>query len=155
TASASNNYHFAYWSGDTNESVIVGDTITVPMTQARSIAAVFALNKHTFEVVSAHGVTEPVAGIYTNSYGTALSNSVDSIETLGSTQYVNTGWSMIGHDPASGTTNAFTLVHTNDAVLTWTWSTNYWLEVDSIGAGSVNHSNDWITAESNVVLIAA
>ncbi|MDF7809716.1 hypothetical protein P4E94_19920, partial [Pontiellaceae bacterium B12219] len=88
TAAASNNYHFAYWSGDTNESVVVGDTITVPMTQVRSISAVFALNEHTFEVASAHGVTEPVAGIYTNSYGTALSNSVDSIETLGSTQYV-------------------------------------------------------------------
>ncbi|MDF7809100.1 hypothetical protein P4E94_16765, partial [Pontiellaceae bacterium B12219] len=51
-------------------------------------------------------------------------------------------------------TNAFTLVHTNDAVLTWTWSTNYWLEVDSIGAGSITFADGWYREGTTNVLSA-
>ncbi|MDF7806305.1 C25 family cysteine peptidase, partial [Pontiellaceae bacterium B12219] len=64
---------------------LIWDGITAGGTITATFASI-ALNEHTFEVISAHGLAEPEVGIYTNSYGTALSNSVDSIETLGSTQ---------------------------------------------------------------------
>ena len=44
TASASNYYHFASWSGDTNGCWMAGNAITAAMTQARSIAANFSAN---------------------------------------------------------------------------------------------------------------
>jgi len=78
----------------------------------------------TLQIASAHGTPTPAAGVHTNAYGTVLTNSVTSPVTLGSIEYVCTGWAMTGNDPASGTTNVMTMVHTNDAMLTWLWETN-------------------------------
>jgi hypothetical protein len=47
-----------------------------------------------------------------------------------------------------------TLTLTNNATLTWRWSTNYWLHTVTNGNGSVNLSDGWWTKGSNAQLIA-
>ncbi len=44
TATASNNWHFSAWSGDTNSCAIASTQIIAPMTQARIITGTFALD---------------------------------------------------------------------------------------------------------------
>ena len=79
----------------------------------------------TIEIVSAHGTADLEVGTHTNVYGTVLTNSVSSPDTQGTVQYVCTGWTMTGNEPASGANNVMVMTHTNDAVLTWTWTTNH------------------------------
>lgn len=78
------------------------------------------------EVVSAHGQADPAAGIHSHAYGENLSLSVtNSPFSQGTTQYLCTGWSMVGHAPSSGSdTNVQIAALTNDLVLTWLWTTN-------------------------------
>ncbi len=79
-------------------------------------------NRKTLEVISQYGTATPSVGIHTNLIGTSLSPSVDASVYMGTTQYVCTGWSMIGNDPTSGSANSFTMTVTGNAVLTWNWS---------------------------------
>lgn len=97
----------------------------------------------TLEIVSEHGTGLPPVGIYTNAYGVTLTNMMTDVETLGGTQYVNTGWSMIGNEPLAGITNAMLMVHTNDAVLTWNWSTNYYLSLTAVNGSITNEPAGW------------
>jgi len=76
----------------------------------------------TLEVVSLCGTGRPSSGVYTNLVGTSLSLSMSEMGNVGPTQYVCTGWSMTGNEPASGTTTNFNMTVTSDAVLTWNWS---------------------------------
>ena len=104
TAVASNGYHFTTWTGfvpGTNNPFVVGIT-----TQALSLVANFAINTQTLQVVSAHGTANPTAGLYTNNWGAVLTNQVSGTETVGGTQYVNTGWTMTGNDPVARTTTS-------------------------------------------------
>jgi len=100
------------------------------------------------EIISEHGIGDLPVGIYTNDYGTILTNTVSGSETLGGTQYVNTGWSMVGNEPALGTTNTMTMAHTNDAVLTWQWSTNYLLSLSAPNGAITNATAGWKSAGS-------
>ena len=65
---------------------------------------------------------------------------------VGTTQYVATGWTRTGSDPASGSggdTGAFVL--TNDTTITFNWGTNFWLDVETSGPGSVSVADGWHT----------
>jgi hypothetical protein len=107
------------------------------------------------EIVSAHGTGTPATGVYVNVMGSLLTNSITAVETMGGTQYVNTGWSMVGNVPESGLTNSMTMVHTNDAVLTWQWTTNYLLDASAVGDGLVTgDTNGFYAADSNVSVTA-
>jgi len=68
------------------------------------------------------------------------------------TQYVCTGWAMEGQVDTNGLTAGagtnVTLTITNDAVLTWLWQTNYWLDVGSQENGWVVGTQGWCTAGS-------
>ncbi|HNX34801.1 MAG TPA: cadherin-like domain-containing protein [Kiritimatiellia bacterium] len=79
------------------------------------------LNK-TLQIVSPYGTGTPAVGVYTNLVGTVLSLSMTPTGSSGPTQYVCTGWSMTGQEPASGTGNSFQMTVTDNAVLTWNWS---------------------------------
>lgn len=79
------------------------------------------LDTKTLQVVSPYGTGAPPVGIHTNPAGTALSVSMSPSWSSGPTQYVCTGWSMTGHEPASGTGTSFAMTVTNNAVLTWNW----------------------------------
>lgn len=76
----------------------------------------------TLEIVSLCGTGTPAVGVYTNLVGTVLSLSMTPTGSSGPTQYVCTGWSMTGQEPASGTGNSFQMTVTDNAVLTWNWS---------------------------------
>jgi len=75
----------------------------------------------TLQVVSPYGTGTPAAGVYTNLAGTVLSLSMTPTGSSGPTQYVCTGWSMTGQEPASGVGTSFEMTVAADAVLTWNW----------------------------------
>jgi hypothetical protein len=136
-------------------------TQSMTMDQARTVVAHFSLDQLTLTIISAHGAGTPAAGlppqgiVYTNSYGAILTNSITPIETMGGTQYVNTGWSMVGNGPESGLTNSMSMIHTNDAVLTWLWTTNYLLNASAgPGGGVTGSTNGFYAADSTVVVTA-
>ena len=133
---------FLYWTGDVGSSTNDAEQ-NLTMDQARSLVAHFEINVVVLEIISEHGVADPPVGFYTNAVDTLLTNTVTDVETLGGTQYVNTGWSMIGNDPALGSTNYMAMAHTNDAVLTWQWSTNYWLSLSATNGSITNATEGW------------
>lgn len=97
----------------------------------------------TLQVVSDHGLPSPVVGVYSNVSGTVLTNFVTATDLRGQTQFVNTGWALSGNAPASGSTNMMIMTHTNDAVLTWLWKTQYSLTLTSGVHGVASTSNTW------------
>ena len=105
-------------------------------------------------VVSAHGVATPAVGVHAFEPGTMLTNSVTSPDTVGTTQYVCTGWALAGNDPATGTNVNVVLTLTNHATLTWLWTTNYHLDPVSGPGGSINQAADWYE-KGDVVSITA
>jgi uncharacterized protein (TIGR03790 family) len=110
---------------------------------------------HTLTVQSAHGIATPSAGTHTNiESGTVLTNSVSVPAPVGGTQWVCSGWAMTGLDPISGSTTQFVMTVTNDASLTWLWTTNYWLEPTAGDHGTVTGTNAWQAAGSTTQLTA-
>jgi len=89
--------------------------------------------------------------------GTVVTNSVSSPVTDGGTRYVCAGWTMTGNVPLSGAASSFSMTLTNNATLTWRWSTDYYLTVITPSNGTVNSAGGWkpagsvltITADSN------
>lgn len=101
------------------------------------------------EIISEHGIGNPTTGLYFNVSGTLLTNSISATETLlGGTQYVNIGWNMTSNSPLFGITNSMEMVHTNNAVLTWLWSTNYFLTMTAVNGVITNAVEGWKTAQS-------
>ena len=151
-------YHFTNWTGNVSGPTDA-DVQTLTMNQARTVVAHFtrdAAVQVVLTVVSAHGAGLPTAGIYTNVYGTTLTNRITGAETLGGTQYVDTGWSMAGNGPASGSGTNMVMVQTNSAVLTWQWGTNFLLNASASTNGSVAGSaNGFYAAGSTVVVTSA
>ena len=147
-------YHFVGWSGDTNGATIDGTNITVTVAQARAITAIFAIDQNTFEVNSQWGAPSPASAIYTNDYGTMITNTVLASDSLGGTQVTCLGWTMTGNIPASGTTNSFVMTQTNNAVLTWLWKTNFWLATHASGSGTVTVASGWYNAGTSVTIKA-
>ena len=101
-------------------------------------------------IVSAYGVGDPPPGNYTNPVDTVATNTMDPFDTRGTTQYVCSGWALAGHEPAVGTGTSVVLRLTNDAVLTWQWTTNYWLETESTTNGAIDPASSWLPAGSSV-----
>jgi hypothetical protein len=114
TATPGTHEHVAVWTGDTNDCTIAGNTLTAPMTQPRTITAVFTWNTEVLTIASAHGTGTPPFGVYTNLYNTLLSNSVSAVDQQDTTQYVCTGWTMTGNVATScgATTNQSTTLMT-------------------------------------------
>ena len=98
----------------------------------------------TLTIQSLHGTGTPAVGIYTNLIGSVLTNLITSSDPQGTTQYICSGWAMTGNGPASGTTNRCVMTVTNDATLTWLWTTNYWLDTTAGEHGSVNVGDRWL-----------
>ena len=112
------------------------------------------LGIYTVTVVSAHGTATPALGDHVYLQGTVVTNRIDSPETLGLTQYVATGWAMTGHEPASGVDMQMVMTVTNHAVLTWQWTTNYWLDTEAGAHGSVDVADGWQAAGATVDVTA-
>ena len=104
-------------------------------------------------IATAHGESAPPVGIYTNRLDSVLTNSIAVPAPAGGTQLVCAGWAMTGHEPASGSATNFTMVVTNNATLTWLWTTNYWLETSGDEHGSVAPTNCWQPAGHLAILV--
>ncbi len=82
-------------------------------------------NVWTLLVQSQCGAPNPSVGPHVFDNARVLTNTVDSPVTIGATQYVCSGWTMTGNNPMSGTNNHVVMIITNDATLSWNWTTNY------------------------------
>lgn len=97
-------------------------------------------------VVTDHGVADPPAGTHETISGAVVTHAISVPGPAGGTQYVCTGWSLAGHEPAGGAGTHFTMTVTNAATLTWLWSTNYWLDTEAGAGGSVTVGDSWQAA---------
>lgn len=111
------------------------------------------LTTNTLNVLSTYGSPTPAVGAHEYSYGTIVTCSVSSV-TSGLTNYSPTGWTLIGQDPASGTAGTFALTSETNAVLTWNWQTNYWLEISTSGNGSIDAPDGFYAKDSVQTLTA-
>ena len=153
TATPGANAYFTGWLGDTNGCVFAGSVLTAPMTQARAITAAFALDTRTLTVVSANDGATP--GTVTVNWGTPVSEWVTNSPAMdGTTQYVCVGVSIVGNGFTQISPTNVTLTLTNDASMTWLWTTNYWLGTGTNGPGSVSVASGWQRAGSNVTVVA-
>jgi hypothetical protein len=101
----------------------------------------------------------PVPNIGTNLYAwrATVTGKVNSAVTSGLTKWTSAGWSGAGSVPvfgASTNTGKITLTGLVSSIV-WNWNTNYWLEVIKSGSGSVNPTNGWRPAGTNLSLSVA
>ena len=101
----------------------------------------------------------PVPSIGTNIYAwrAPVTCSVNSTVISGLTNWTSVGWSGSGSVPVSGSstnTGNFTLTSLVSSIV-WNWNTNYWMELIKSGSGSVNRTNGWFRAGTNLSLIVS
>lgn len=118
-----------------------GTAVAAASRLTRPIAV--ANTSHVLNVSSAYGVGSPSTGFHFHPPGTVLTNSVTPPAPANGTQLVCTGWTLVGHEPLSGSTTHFSMTLTNHASLTWLWTTHYWLETTAGPNGSVNVTSSW------------
>ncbi|MDD2599353.1 MAG: Ig-like domain-containing protein [Kiritimatiellae bacterium] len=76
---------------------------------------------HTLEIISPYGTPQPAVGLYTNFYGSVLTNLNTAEAVVGARTYACAGWLLDGHAPASGTGSTCEITLANNAVLSWVW----------------------------------
>jgi len=76
---------------------------------------------HTLQVASPYGTGQPAVGIYTNYYGTALTNRMSASALVAPYTNACAGWLLSGNEPVTGTGAECQLSLTNNAALTWVW----------------------------------
>jgi len=122
---------------------------------APAVTNTFAvLGIYSLAVVSEHGSVEPAVGEHFYLEGMLITNQVFSPLTMGSTQYVATGWVLIDDEPSYVEGTNLVLAITNNTVLTWQWATNYWLTADAGTNGTVDVTAGWYAAASIVSITA-
>jgi len=112
---------------------------------AKSNAFEYLAAPATLAIRSLHGDGTPPVGLYTNAIGAVLTNVMSAADSQGATQYICAGWAMSGNDPVSGAGTQVVMTVTNDAVLTWRWTTNYWLNPTAGPHGTVDRTGGWFT----------
>jgi uncharacterized repeat protein (TIGR01451 family) len=156
TANPDTGQAFAGWSGDVPSAQTNQNPLALTMDQPRDITAHFEPARYTLQIVSPHGTGTPPVGTYTNDYGTLLTNYMPATTIIpGGTQYVLTGWTLTGHSPASGTSNTMNFTVTNNAILTWHWTTNVQLSWTASGSGSVTGAEaQWFPLGGSITITA-
>ena len=76
---------------------------------------------HTLAIVSPYGAPLPAVGLYTNFYGTCLTNAINAAVTVDNRDWGCAGWLLASNAPATGTGTNCVLTLTNNAVLSWIW----------------------------------
>jgi len=98
TATATEHWHFCRWEGATNGCGPAGSVITVPMTRARSMTAVFEVDRFTLTVNTPHGTAVP--GSVTNvPYGDTVRQTLSTpgvVSTNAGERFRLTGFEVIG-----------------------------------------------------------
>ncbi len=134
-------------------------SMTCTLTNVRQdtvVLAMFTNDYHVLSVASEFDSPEPAVGHHEYFSGTAIaclvSNYAAGTEGI---RYACGGWLGSGNVPASGaaTSNSFTL--TTNSQVAWLWSTQFLLQAQTDGAGTVAPiSSGWFPAASNVTLQA-
>lgn len=108
------------------------------------------------DIRSIHGQANPGVGLYTNVWGSEISCSITNATLVdGTTQQVVTGWALTGEqEHSSGLNNALVFTQTNNAVLTWNWKTQYWLDTGAGAGGKVDKPDQWVDA-GDVITVTA
>ncbi len=123
-----------------------------------TLAAAFAADTRTLDVVADRGQGDPSTGNHAVDYGAGLAARVTNsvvYEGVNATQYVCAGWARTGSAPASGTnasTELFTI--TNDTTVAWFWRTNVFLNVAAGNGGSVDAASGWRALGAAVTITA-
>ena len=143
---------FVRWEGDVDGCLLNGAGIRVPMTSARAICAVFEPIMHEVTIQSEYGEITPTNGTYAVAEGTVFEASAPEVVDNVTTQYVCTGWTGTGSAPASGTEANVSFMVLEDSSVTWNWQTNYLMSVTVVGDGTVDVSQAWVEAGSNIVV---
>ncbi|VGO17039.1 hypothetical protein PDESU_05633 [Pontiella desulfatans] len=104
-------------------------------------------------VASIHGSPVPSIGTTSNAWGTEVTCSVAHVNA-GTTQYECIGWTGTGSVPTSGTSNSVEVTLTEDSSITWNWATNYLLDINITGSGSVDPDEAFFLAGSVQTLTA-
>ena len=99
-------------------------------------------NLCTLTVASAYGGQTP-GTLTTNAHKPLSLRITNSPLTLGQTQYVANGASVAGNSFMTLSPTNISLILTNNAALTWLWTTNYWLNTEAGAHGSVNVGDGW------------
>ncbi len=146
---------FAGWEGDLEGLLATGPSLTFTLARARGpVTARFAYNTHEVTVHSVHGLASP-SGTVSVAHGTLVTNAVAD-EVSGGWRYVCAGWRLAGHEPSSGTSNCVVYACTNDASLTWLWTTQVLARVAIEGGGLVTplDASGWHRYGTNLTLQA-
>jgi len=104
-------------------------------------------------VNSAHGEPVPAVGVHHYTSGSLVSASVQPV-TSGLTQEACTGWTGTGSVPATGSGNAIEFTLNADSSISWNWETRHWLEVSTVGSGSVSLADGFYSADSAQAIVA-
>ncbi|NCC51258.1 MAG: hypothetical protein EOM20_08590 [Spartobacteria bacterium] len=136
----------------------VGDVRVLSTSHGETVKSnAFEYTPVLFEVTvrSAYGTTLPPTGVHAVAEGSVMTNQVQTPDTRATTQYIAQGWVAAGNlEPAGGAgTQAVVTVH-GDGLLTWQWTTNYWLESVAGEHGNVEGGNDWVACGIVTQLLA-
>ena len=107
-----------------------------------------------FSASSPSGPADPPPSLRFLPPGAIVTNSASPPPPANGTQLVCAGWTLLGNDPASGSSNLFETALTNHASLEWLWSTNLWLDPSAGPDGSVAPSPSWQPAASTASVLA-
>jgi hypothetical protein len=83
------------------------------------------LTMRSLSVASAYGVATPVGGPYRYVHGQTVTNTVTEPAPGPDQRRRCTGWTLTGHTPGAGAGTTCIFSVTNDAQLTWQWTTEY------------------------------
>lgn len=145
TATASNGWHFVNWAGDTNACVMIGNVITVRMSQARSLVAVFAEDRASngtpWAWLLAYGLTNGTfdAAEQADSDGDGLRNWK---EWVAGTDPTNAG-SVVAISPLEIDYEAGTIV------VNWSAGTSLWSIVERYEGSDWSAQSRWVSICSN------
>ncbi|RYD56347.1 MAG: hypothetical protein EOP83_21355, partial [Verrucomicrobiaceae bacterium] len=108
---------------------------------------------NTLTIASSYSSVSPAVGDHEIADGTPVVVSASN-QTNGLTRHRPTGWTLSGAQIASGAGATATIVQKGDATLTWSWSTDYWLDTATVGGGIVSTGDGWQAAGANVSIQA-
>jgi len=138
-------YYFAFRGTNAAETLWAPNVLSFKTTDGMAGA--------TLTVQSAHGGQHP--GTTTVGWGTALNCYLTNSPVVnGTTRYLAAGAVVAGNDCTVVNATNVTLTLTNDATLTWLWSTNYWLDITAGANGTVDQADQWVGTGSDIAVTA-
>ncbi len=113
-----------------------------------------AANARALTVASRYDVCEPAIGTHPYAWGDDISASAGAFYSNGLERATCTGWTGTGSVPATGAETNTTFTLEGDSTLTWSWATEYRLDLGVEGEGTLSRESDWL-AEGAMEVITA